>query len=226
MIEFNAMFWCEFAASLAVAIAAWVAGYFFLLRGQVAPDVRDAELPKLDENRPGSPEYARDFLREVVRLAEDRIKSQDEFARFIQWKAALLGGLSVFTVAFLFTGEFGAPGGTLMTGVAAVFLVVASGFCAKTLDLGWYGQLGYHAPVILSDMEQVREGSVENLWKTVLADHYNSIKVNSSTNGRKAADIERAKKLWVWGTSAALGAMAANTAAAKLACEYLIRLGG
>lgn len=222
MSAIHAQYWCEFAASLAVAAVAWGVGYRLLIRD-------DGDKPQIDNNtRAGQADgdstnaddkERTDFLREAVRLTEERIREQDAFTRFIQWKAALLGALSIFTAAFLFSGGFDAKGALPMTALSGALSVLSAAFCAKTLNLDWHGMAGFHAPDILVRVESLRKGDIADMLRVVLKAYHDSIAVNDATNEKKTRHIERAKKLWMWGAGAALGAMAGNSPLSEWACR-------
>ena len=219
MIEMSAEFWCELVASLAVA-AAWFVAFSFALRqreikgNQVAPPEEGAHVPESD---------ALEFLRETVRLAEERLKAQDDQARALERKAILMGALCVFTVAFMLSWDFDAPGAFLFNLIAVVCLVVSATLCARTVDVYAYGRPGFYAPgQIFQYVQDPRPGYLAYLFRVALGEHYASIAHNEKVNGQKADDLILARRWWIVGTSAALGALGGNSAAVGWACGWLI----
>ena len=222
MIELNAEFWCELVASFAVTVMARIGFAFALSRKKNDSEQSGALSEKrgdLPECAPSGTDGVLEFLRESVRLAEDRIKAQDDHARALERKAVLLGALCVFTVAFLLSGEFDSPGAFVVKLAAIVLLVIAATFCAQTIDFSQYGRLGLYAPEIHQYVEYFQPEDLPYLYRFVLSEHYASIGLNDKTNGNKVDVLTRAKQWWVCGTSAALGALAGNSEAAKWACE-------
>ena len=177
----------------------------------------------MDEETPASEGNILDFLREAVRLAEERLKAQDDQARALERKAILMGALCVFTVAFMLSWDFDAPGARLTALIAGSCLVVSAALCARTVDVYAYGRPGFFAPgSIFQYVQDFQPGHLAYLLRVVLREHYASIDQNHKVNDQKADDLILARRWWIVGTSAALGALGGNGAAVKWACGWLI----
>ena len=226
MIEFTAMFWLEFAASLMVAVAARV-GFALALRRKDGESDQDATPDGQDATTTGAADSrgsgVLDFLREAVRLAEERIKAQDDHARALERKAILLGALCVFTVAFLVTGDFGASGAFPVKAAAIVLLVASAAFCAQTVDFLNYGRRGLYAPGAIPEYLQTpRPADLKRLHLVVLRSYYTSIIDNEKANDNKAVVLLRARRWWINGSALALGTLAGNSAPIEWAACRLI----
>ena len=214
MIDFNTHFWWEFLASLVVTTASWV-GFSLALRTVNAEEARIAPMSGGDDS-----ENALDFLRETVRMAEERVKAQYEQARVLERKAILMGALCVFTVAFLLSKDLGASGAFLFEAVAILFLIAAAALCARSVNFYTYGLLGFYDPhAIPKYVQDPRSGDLAYLLRESLRENYESIALNERANDRKLTILIRAQGWWISGTSATLGALAGNSPKVALARE-------
>ena len=219
MPDFNAQFWCEFAASLLVAVM-WHAIFAFALRKKSVKDGQDASTADSGPVVRGGANGVLGFLREAVRLAEECLKAEDDRKHTLERKAMLLGTLCVFTVAFLLSGGFNAPGAFLFKLVAIVFLVLAATWCVRTIDLSSHGRPGFYAPgTIFGYVQNPPPDALAYLLRAVLPELYASIADNRKGNDKKADDLINAKCFWMIGTSLALGAVAGNSKAVQWAHE-------
>ena len=218
MIELSAEFWCEFAASFGVAVL-FIASFFAHRWKESKAD----EIVSAGEEKDESKSLV-DFLREAVRLAEERLKAQDDQARVLEKKAILMGALCVFTVAFLFSQEFSHISVAFWVMVIAVLcLVISSVLCARIVDVHEYGSPGFYAPEqIFQYVQSFKPDYLAYLLRVTLQEHYKSINQNRKVNDRKVRVLTVAKNFWIVGTGAALGALAGNSPAVKWACGWLI----
>ena len=142
-MQFGMQFWCELAASAMAAGLVYMGLGLFLSEGEedFDPDsVLSANQAVPDEQAPSDEDGVLDFLREAVRLAEERLKAQEEHSRALERKATLLGALCVCvcTVAFLLAGGFDTAGALPVKRVAIVLLIVSAACrrCLQGFDAG------------------------------------------------------------------------------------------
>ena len=218
-------FWCELAVSVGVAVGVYGGLRVFLRRVPGDPELEYEWLgdqPMSEEDVSLNKDDAVGFLREAVRLAEERLKAQGEQVRALERKAILLGAFCVFTFAFLLTGEFDALGALPTKWVAMLFLVIATAFCARAIDFYHYGAVGLYAPDMNAYVQDPRPEDHAHLLRCILAEYYAKIPLNEQSSIRKVAGLKRANNCWVLGISAVLGAFAGN----GTPVEYLYRLIG
>ena len=218
-------FWCELAVSIGVAVVVYGGLGLFLRRVHDDSELEyelSAVQPMPDEDVPLSEDNALDFLREAVRLAEERLKAQREQARALERNAILLGAFCVFTFAFLLTGEFDTLGALPTKWVAMVFLVMATALCARAIDFYHYGAAGLYAPDLNEYIQDPRPEDHAHLLRCVLAEYYTSIPFNEQSNNQKITRLNRANNCWVFGISAALGVFAGNSTPIEYLCNWLI----
>ena len=230
----------EWCAPLLPAFAAWVAGYIFLLRdesnsytfpnwmpdsirriiGWLMPDKcpeksdhSERRLPKIDENH----DQAADFLREAVRLAEDRMKAQEEVTKIQQGKAYGLGTLCVLIMVFMYS-NFPETHWLMLISYTSLFFSVL--FSARAINFAQHGQLGL-PPSVISESEWMRMDTA-NILHIVLEEYEHRIGVNTAANENKSICLYHARWLWVIGTGACLGVMAKGNDHVACACGWLI----
>lgn len=223
-------FWYELMVSVGVAVAVY-GGYeglgVFLQRmhehGNPSLEYElSANRSMSDEDAPSAESDALDFLREAVRLAEERLKAQGEQARALERKVVLLGAFCVVTVAFLLTGEFDSVGAFPVKVTAIILLVMAAAFCARAIDFYHYGAVGFYTPELNVYAQDPRLGDQAYLLRCALAEYSVRIPLNEQSTNEKASRLERANQFWVIGISATLGTFAGNGALVEYLRNLLI----
>ena len=249
MPDFNAQFWCEFAASLLVAVGAWLVGARFLLKQDdaefcQAPEWIPARLKWLGEYvRPLMAEALAagggdlpqksdeeihqldlSVLQNAVRFAEEGIKSQLHSTGILERKAILLGTLCAVMLGLLLSDKFNFSDGGI-PGFAAFFLfLTAVVFCARAVDFSQpRGHVGFSPFTMMEFFNNPRPMDEKVVLYNALIKYEQRAKVNQKMNDRKHRSVHCARILWVAGTSAFLGMMTGEFGAATCACDWLLK---
>ena len=218
-------FWCELAASVGVAVGVY-GGFVFILHRKDADRNQDSvpsrEQEWAGEDAPPDENGVLNFLREAVRLAEERLKAQEEQTRTLERKATLLGALCVVTIAFLLTGEFDSAGALPVRLTAIVLLIISAALCARTIGFLHYGRMGIYALGIDQYIQNPRRGDHVYLLRCALDEHYASIALNDRSIEDNITIVSRARKWWMCGAAAALGSIAGNGVPVDCLCIWLV----
>ena len=217
---------CIFLSALLSALTvgtAWMGGYFLLLSGKDSSDAKPAVAPPFDWENPNTDENSgiKELLREAVRFAEERMKAQENGTQVLQGKAALLGTLCVFTVGFLFAGDFVSPVSRFLMPFAVAFLILSVGFCARAINFAKHGQMGMHPCTFVELLKNPQKESEVYMLHGVFKQYYERIDQNEQTNRDKMGNLRHARWLWVIGTGLTLGMMAGEGAKFLCACGWL-----
>ncbi len=226
----------EWCAPLLPASVAWIAGYIFLLRDEsnsytppdwmptfMAPvvkwlmpdrspkeiDVSDNNLPEIKEDNGQS----QIFLKEAVRLAEERMKAQEEVTKILQGKAYALGTLCVLIMVFMYSKFSDTHWLTLMAYVSLFFSVLYS---AGAINFARHGQRGLPPSSWISEWMNIAK-----MLHAVLQEYEHRIGINAKTNKKKSRYLYHARWLWVIGAGACLGVMAKGNDHVVCTCGWL-----
>ena len=249
MPDFNAQFWCEFAASLLVAVGSWLVGARFLLkwdnvpetcqapvwvparlgwlRGLIrpfmpeAPPFQKGELPEKSEEAIG--ELCLGVLRDAVRFAEEGIKSQLHAIEILERKAILLGTLCAVMLGFLLSDKLNFYKGGVLGVAALLFILAAIILCAMAIDFSQRrGHVGF-SPVVLSDFfGKPRPLDEKVVLYQALIEYENRAGINQKNIERKYRNVHYGRALWVAGTSSFLGMVAGEYGPTACACGWLV----
>ena len=202
----------------------WLVGFFLLLRGKGISDSNQDAMHNLGELAIPTDENLKtkfvEFLREAVRLAEERMGAQENVTRVLQWKAALLGTLCLVMIGFLLSGETDTLTALFLTPFAVIFLALAIGFCAQTINFADHGQLGLHPDSVRDLLQKPHEDDLAVILHGVLNEYHGRINKSEISNVSKAKSLRHAMWLWVTGAGFVFGALTSE--GIKAICGWLI----
>ena len=248
MPDFNAQFWCEFVASMLVAVGAWLVGARFLLkrdnvpetcqapiwvparlgwlRGLIRPFMPDTllfqkrELPGKSEEEMGK--LCLGVLRDSVRFAEEGIKSQLHATEVLERKAILLGTLCAVMLGFLLSDTLNFYKGGVLGAAALLFILAAIILCARAIDFSqWRGHVGFSPAVMNRFFDKPRPLDEKTVLYQALIKYEDRASTNQEIIERKYRNIHYGRMLWVAGTSSFLGMVAGEYGPTACACGWL-----
>lgn len=224
MIEFNAQFWCEFVLSLAPALVVWGGGYAVFIRGRRTPISFYQETAPLPSPEMGEiKEFSADFLRELVRLAEERMRELEQASRVYERKAMLMVSLS-FAVLGYFSSNISAV--EVSPGVWSVIVYLSFGLVAvlgvKAIDFAPYEPRGQHPTVVRDFFTRPASGDEMNWMLYHLLDSYRKrIDNNTKTNFGKFRNLHFAKYLLALGAGGIPGMLLSSSEISARICGCL-----
>ena len=160
-----------------------------------------------------------DFLKEIVRLAEERIKEQNDASRTYERKAVLLATLCLVILGYLLhdfpQGIFSwFPKESLWIHIALWPLIISILFCVQAINFAPYGPLGLHPIVTSGLIDNPDKTSLARTCRHLLGEYAKRINLNEEHNGKKYKSMIIAMVFWAIGTGALLGVI----------CSYLYRM--